>query len=602
MKAQTMIAAGLVVSLSFFPQISAAQPQASQQLFLAYPPNQHQTSSAQLFFIGSADPNVPVTLNGDPVARSPQGNFAPILPLSIGKNIVVLQAGTQRLERTIIRVANVPTLPTGGGFAGGSLLPRRPLSLPVKEPVCFGAIAPANADVTVSLAGQTFSLAPEGNLVQLPANNSLLYGENQPQMAAVDQYQGCRSFAQSGEGLLGTPQYRLEWRGKKIVADATGSVTLLDLDQPEVIAVTANPGVARTGPSTDYSRLTPLPQGTQASVTGRDGDWLRLDYGGWIRQAETETLSSRTPPHSFIRSVGYQRQSDRTEFRFPLQRPVPVSVQQHGDRLTLTLYNTTAQTDTIRVDANPILKAFSWQQSRPQQIDYHFQFHSTQQWGYDLRYEDTTLVLSLRHPPTLPTKRGDLSGIKILIDPGHGGKESGAVGPTGYAEKEINLLISLALAQQLQKRGAAVSLTRRTDQLVSLQDRVAMMEQVQPAIMLSIHYNALPDSGDPNKIQGVSTFWYHPQSEALAQFLQQDLAQQLERESQGVFFNSLAVIRPAIAPAVLLELGYMINPTEFEWITNTQAQEALVETLTESLVDWFYGQPNVASNPTNPTK
>ncbi|MGA1623691.1 MAG: N-acetylmuramoyl-L-alanine amidase family protein, partial [Synechocystis sp.] len=236
------------------------------------------------------------------------------------------------------------------------------------------------------------------------------------------------------------------------------------------------------------------------------------------------------------------------------------------------------------------IKGFTWQQTHADRLEYHFQFKTDQQWGYDLRYEETTLVLTLRHPPPIPAKPGDLRGVKILIDPGHGGKESGAVGPTGYPEKEINLLISLKLAEILRSKGAKVHLTRTTDEFVSLGDRVAQMEQVQPAIALSIHYNALPDSGDPNTKQGISAFWYQPQSQGLANALQQSLVQTLNRRDDGVYFNSLAVIRPAIAPAVLLELGYMISPQEFEWITDSQAQTKLVEALANSVTQWLHQQ------------
>jgi N-acetylmuramoyl-L-alanine amidase len=204
-----------------------------------------------------------------------------------------------------------------------------------------------------------------------------------------------------------------------------------------------------------------------------------------------------------------------------------------------------------------------------------------------LRYEGTTLVLTLRHPPQVPSQTGELRGVKILIDPGHGGKESGAVGPTGYPEKAINLLISRQLAEKLRAKGAQVHLTRTTDEFVSLGDRVAQIEQVQPAIALSIHYNALPDSGDPNVKKGISAFWFQPQSQGLANFLQQYLVQNLNRPDDGVYFNSLALVRPAIAPAVLLELGYMINPQEFEWITDRQSQTALVEALADGVTAWL---------------
>ena len=585
-----LVAIGAISSLSLWSTPLFAQVADSQSLFLAYPPDNHQTRSEQIFLIGSADPNIAVTLNGQPVERSSQGNFAPVLPLAVGENRIVIEAGSQTLERVITRQLDVPQLPPGNGLVTDSLFPPVAISRSVNEPICFTALAPTEAQVQVTLSGVTVPLTANGQVVQLPANNSLLYGENQPQVAALEQYSGCQTFQEQSPGLLGTPEYQVQWQGKQQQTSAAGSVSLLNPDRPQVITVTTNPGVARTGPGTNYSRLTPLPQGTQAAVTGTTGEWLRLDYGGWIRASKTSTLTSQIPPRSLIRSVGYRRLSNHTEFRFPLERPIPVTVHQAGDRLRLTLHNTTAQTDTIRVDADPLLRSFSWQQLQPGQVTYDFQFKSAQQWGYDLRYEGTTLVLALQHPPKLSRQRGDLTGIKILLDPGHGGKESGALGPTGYPEKDINLVISLALAEQLQARGAEVFLTRTTDKFVSLQDRVAQMQQLQPAIILSVHYNALPDSGDPNKIKGISTFWYHPQSEGLAQYLQQSLVNQLDRDSQGVFFNSLAVIRPAIAPAVLLELGYMIHPQEFEWITDPQAQEALVGALTTGVVDWFYQQ------------
>jgi N-acetylmuramoyl-L-alanine amidase len=317
---------------------------------------------------------------------------------------------------------------------------------------------------------------------------------------------------------------------------------------------------------------------------------LRLDYGGWIKADETRTLPSQAPPRSLIRSVGYQVFGDRTEMRFPLQLPVPVTVHQTEMGLTLSLYNTTAQTDTIRLDNDPIIRNLTWQQISPDRIDYYFTFKTDQQWGYDLRYEGTTLILSLRHPPRISSQPGNLQGVKILLDPGHGGSEAGAVGPTGYAEKDINLLISQRLANRLKSQGANVHLTRTRDEFVSLVDRQTQIAQVQPAIALSIHYNALPDSGNPNETDGISTFWYNAQAADLANFLQRYLVENLGRNSHGVYWNNLALTRPTIAPAVLLELGFMISPQEFEWITNAQAQEQLVQALATGITTWLQQQ------------
>jgi N-acetylmuramoyl-L-alanine amidase len=87
-----------------------------------------------------------------------------------------------------------------------------------------------------------------------------------------------------------------------------------------------------------------------------------------------------------------------------------------------------------------------WTPVLPDQAQYRFQLQSNQAWGYKLRYDGTTLVLSLRHPPTIQPER-PLAGITILLDPGHGSENDlGARGPNGYPEKDVNLVVSKAAA------------------------------------------------------------------------------------------------------------------------------------------------------------
>jgi N-acetylmuramoyl-L-alanine amidase len=65
------------------------------------------------------------------------------------------------------------------------------------------------------------------------------------------------------------------------------------------------------------------------------------------------------------------------------------------------------------------------------------------------------------------------------------------------------------------------------------------------------------------------------------------LVKNLNRPSYGVFWNNLALTRPAIAPSVLLELGFMINPLEFEWITDPNAQQQLAKSLARGIMTWL---------------
>ena len=559
---------------------------AQESLSIVYPPKGHQTTAEKIFIIGTSSPNTEVLINGQTITRSPQGHFAPSFPLQLGENIFTLRGGNQEQKVTVTRISQQPTIPIGASFAENSLTPAVDIARLPGELICFGAVAPPNAQVSVRLRNRLVTLLPQPELAQLPPNSAVLIDDNQPTTSDIGNYQGCTSFSRIGN--LGIPKFKVSLNGKKVTQLGTGSIEILSPDTPEVIEVTEDAVVARTGPSTNYSHLTPLPQGTRASVTGKEGDWLRLDYGAWIKAAETQTISSKIPPRSLIRSITSRKLPTATEIIFPLQVPVPVKIQQEDQKITLTLYNTTAQTDTIRLDDNPLIKRLDWQQVNPTEIAYTFHLKTEQQSGYDLRYEGTSLVFSLRHPPKLSSHSIlPLQGINILLDPGHGGSELGAKGPTGYPEKEMNLVISKLLEKDLQKLGATVYLTRERDLDLSLKDRMMAIDNIKPDLAISIHYNALPDAGDAENTKGISTFWYHPQAHNFAVSLHHYLVTKLNRPDYGVFWNNLALTRPHTAPSILLELGFAINPWEFEWIMNPQEQKRLSKTIAEGIVNYF---------------
>ncbi|MEA5617176.1 N-acetylmuramoyl-L-alanine amidase [Cronbergia sp. UHCC 0137] len=576
---------GLVIfSFIFASSLAWAQPQAS--LLIVYPPAKHQTSTEKIFFIGTAPVNGQVLINGKPVKRNKAGHFSPSFPLQLGENIFTIRHQNQEREIKVTRLSTQPQLPDGLGFAKDSLTPSVDIARLPGELICFSAIAPLQANVSVKLASQTINLLPQPSKADLPANSSILTGLNQASISNVSKYQGCTTFTNPGD--LGQPQFNLTLNGQKITQPSPGKVQILTPGQLPVAEVTVPSGVARTGSSTDYSRLTPLPQGTRLTVTGKDGDWLRLDYGAWINGKETQTLPGAIPPQTIIRSVASRQVPGAMEIRFPLQIPVPVSVQQGDNSFTLSLYNTTAQTDTIRLDDNPLISRLDWQQVTPTQVNYTFNLKKPQQWGYKLKYENTTLVLTLRQPPVMGNnRRKPLSNIKILLDPGHGGKESGASGPTGYLEKDVNLVVSKLLRDELVKRGATVVMTREDDRDVSLVERMEIISREEPAIALSIHHNSLPDNGDAENTKGFGTFWYHTQSHSPAIFLHNYVVKKFNRPSYGVFWNNLALTRPNAAPSVLLELGFMSNPDEFEQSINPQEQKKMSQALAEGITEWF---------------
>lgn len=588
--------------------VAVALPaQAKSPLSVVYPPPEHQTVAEKIFFIGTAPTDAPVLINGKTIEnRSAAGHFAPSLPLELGENTFKIEYQEEEVEIKVIRNSLQPEIPQDLAFAKDSLNPNLDIARMPNEPICFSAIAPDDSSVSVRIGRSKIVLLPQLESIDLPPNSAVLTDDNSPTInTALGQYKGCTTLDVPRN--YGKPVFELQQGDESLIQKAQGEITILSPKDIQVVEIVADAGVARTGASTNHSRLTPLPQGTRARVTGIEGEWLRLDYGGWVKAAETQPIEGNIPPQSIIRSIIARKKTTATEIIFPLQHPVPLAVKQEADRLTLSLHNTTAQTDTIRLDPDPLIQRLDWQQVSPNQIDYTFVLNTDQQWGYDLHYQDTSLVLTLRHAPSsLPTLNRDpllsgnlltektnatlaqpLENINILLDPGHGGEELGAKGPTGYPEKTINLVMAKLVERELTQLGATVHLTRTEDQDVSLQERVEMIDRIQPDLAISIHYNALPDSGNAETTQGISTFWYHTQAHSPAVFLHNYLVNTLNRPDGGTFWNNLALTRPHSAPSLMLELGYMINPQEFEWITNKVEQQKLAQAIAQGIKEWF---------------
>ncbi len=522
--------------------------------------------------------------------------------MKIGENIFKIRYQEEEVEIKVIRNSSQPKIPQKLAFSENSLIPNADIARLPNEPICFGVVAPPDAQVAAKIGRSKIVLLPQVESIELPANSAVLTTENKPtRKSSMGRYEGCTTLDFPRD--YGKPIFELEQNGETVTQKGEGEIKILSPKDIRVVEVVADAGVARTGASTNYSRLTPLPKGSRARVTGKEGEWLRLDYGAWIKAVETKPVPGNIPPQSIIRGIIAKQQESSTEIVFPLQLPVPVEIEQKEDRITLSLHNTTAQTDTIRLDPDPIIKRLDWQQISPTQIDYTFELNKQQQWGYDVYYEESSLVLSLRHAPepkpllninrsvtdstNAPLIEKPLNNIEILLDPGHGGKELGARGPTGYPEKDINLLIAKLVEQELTELGAKVYLTRKEDVDVSLKERVEIIDEIKPDLAISIHYNALPDSGDAENTRGISTFWYNTQAHHPAVFLHKYLVDKLNRADAGVFWNNLALTRPHTAPSILLELGFMINPEEFEWITNSVEQKKLSKAIAEGIKEWF---------------
>ena len=183
-------------------------------------------------------------------------------------------------------------------------------------------------------------------------------------------------------------------------------------------------------------------------------------------------------------------------------------------------------------------------------------------WGYDCYYDGKKLVLKIRKAPQID-KNAPLKGLVIGIDAGHGGNDSGAIGPTGVKEKDINLDLAAKLKAELEKAGAQVLMTREDDTNVPLYDRSNKAKEADALILVSLHANSLPDGADPYKKHGTSVFYYNNESKQLAKTIQERMIADLGTANDGFNRSSLVLTRPTMPLCVLLEVAYMLHPTEY---------------------------------------
>ena len=161
----------------------------------------------------------------------------------------------------------------------------------------------------------------------------------------------------------------------------------------------------------------------------------------------------------------------------------------------------------------------------------------------------------------------------VVIDAGHGGFDRGGIPGQRVAEKTMTLDVALRLQKALQDDGYRVVMTRETDVFVPLGTRVAIANSYPNGILVSIHFNAARRSG----ASGIETYFYSRDSLALASSIHYHVAGGAPSSNRGVRRRGYFVLRRTRIPAVLVELGFLTNPTEARYVQNSSYRQKLAE-------------------------
>jgi N-acetylmuramoyl-L-alanine amidase len=179
-----------------------------------------------------------------------------------------------------------------------------------------------------------------------------------------------------------------------------------------------------------------------------------------------------------------------------------------------------------------------------------------------------------------------LSGKRILIDPGHGGEEFGAVGPGGLKEKDVNLSVALFLRDMLAEAGAEVMMTREGDQTVPRWERRDMANALRPDAYVAIHHNAMPDEFT-NRVEVYYPWVAQGPSVDLAWIAVQNLAKAMGLPHRNPLPSKYTVMQIDVEPAILTEASYIADPREEMLLRNERRRISEAKAIFDSLKHYF---------------
>jgi N-acetylmuramoyl-L-alanine amidase len=207
------------------------------------------------------------------------------------------------------------------------------------------------------------------------------------------------------------------------------------------------------------------------------------------------------------------------------------------------------------------------------------------------------ITRSVSVPPPklpLPTAGGSSAPIAVkpgakivLIDPGHGGRDPGAVGRGGLQEKNVVLPISLRVVEELRQRGVNAQLTRSSDQTIDLAPRVRKAEGLNADIFVSIHANAISLS-QPG-VNGLETYYYQT-GLRLAQNIHRRILQSVNVSDRRIRQARFYVLRKTSMPAVLVETGYVTGSIDAPRLATKSHQDQLAVAIANGVIDYIQGK------------
>lgn len=591
----------------------------------------------KILFAGTSDPAQSLKINGTEVSRNADGSFSVEVPLVVGQNeIVVSHKGENRTYTVEYRYAVDAFFPSeeAASFGSGATMQ---VSIFVRNinKVKVSATIGGQKITMKKAVDQLGSGVPAGFTVysgtyKLPSNNTS--DVDVGKITYTVSYDGVTETYTSGSITCKKPP-------QVLASDPTVTPNYGDyMDVGSGFIVEILTGSAETFVGTnanDYSdpRNNYLPKGTvdyasSQVMTSPSGSisyrLMRCGYKVYVQKrnyppatnkvAVVDVYKGTLPDHNEIGVSALEVRGNHTmlvldtmwkapfyfdmlpqKYLSPSQRDYNIT-NLTAEYLEITFCYATKFEGEVKIPAdNPL---FSRAELTQNASDCTLRLYLKKVggfYGWDAYYNENDqlcfrFVNPVKATASSANKYGaDLTGLRIMLDVGHGGEDGGAVVKDAsgkpYTEATLNLQLALKLKKELESMGATVIMNRSTDQNVSVQERVDYLKEQGPDLCIAIHQN----SGEKASYNGCWIRYYTPFSKKVAdaiyaETVKVDVYQKVSSEwDQSKYY----VGRETACPVVLMENGFMTNAADFATMISETAQQLKAEAMAKGIAKYF---------------
>jgi N-acetylmuramoyl-L-alanine amidase len=258
------------------------------------------------------------------------------------------------------------------------------------------------------------------------------------------------------------------------------------------------------------------------------------------------------------------------------------SIQEiNPSRIVVDIFGATSNSNWItQLSTAKEIKNTWYEQVEDDVFRVFIELNHPQHWGYSVYYENNKLVIRVKQQP----KDLSLAKLKIAVDAGHGGDNTGETGhSSGIEEKNYTLKIAKELQQALVNENADVFMTREKDTTLPMIDRVIMLREQAPDFLISIHLN----SSDIDEDKGVSTYYRYIGFRPLSQFILKRLGELKLDEYGNIGGFNFGLNGPTDYPNCLVEVAFLSNKSDERKILDPGFRKVVAVKIVAGIKDWL---------------